>query len=155
MNCQNENKSEISADNITAPKNLSSTKIMLKNPITILAETSSKFTEVIIVEEQLIYEAIEEIAEALGDSNTNPLSTSLLCLRHGINNNQKEQIVFEFYQVLRDVSFDDLTVLHFRNSLEKIVPEAKDYADVVVIAFIKAYARNYIAELVPFARTLD
>ncbi len=43
MNCQNENKSEISADNITAPKNLSSTKIMLKNPITILAKTSSDF----------------------------------------------------------------------------------------------------------------
>ena len=34
---------------------------------------------------QLIYDALSEIAQVLGDSNYNPISTSLLCLRHGIS----------------------------------------------------------------------
>lgn len=107
------------------------------------------------MEEQLIYGALSEIAEALGDSNSNPISTSLLCLRHGISFEQKGKIMVEFNQVLRTVPFDDLTVSLFRKALEKIVPEAKNFSDVVVVSFIKSYARNHIAELVPFARTLD
>lgn len=107
------------------------------------------------MEEQLIYGALSEIAAALGDFNSNPISTNLLCLRHGISFEQKGKIMVEFNQVLRSVPFDDLTVPLFRKALEKIVPDAENFSDVVVVAFIKAYARNHIAELVPFARTLD
>ena len=37
------------------------------------------------MEDRLVLLALEQIAEALGHSNNNPLSTSLLCLEHGIS----------------------------------------------------------------------
>lgn len=107
------------------------------------------------MENQLFYDALEEIAEALGDSNHNPLSTSLLCLRHGITFNEKGKVMIAFNQVLQNKEFDDLTIMDFKIAMERIVPAAKEFDDTVIIAFIKAYARNHIAELVPFFRTLD
>lgn len=41
--------------------------------------------------EQMYYDAIEEIAEYMGDSLEKPISVSLLCLRFGINRDQKEK----------------------------------------------------------------
>lgn len=107
------------------------------------------------MENYLIYDALGEIAEAVGDSNYNPISVSLLCLRHGITWDEKGRIMVEFNQVLRKTEFEDLKVEQFREAMEKVVPRAKEFADSVIEAFIKAYARNMIAELVPFARTLD
>lgn len=107
------------------------------------------------MENYLIYDALGEIAEAVGDSNYNPISVSLLCLRHGITWDEKGRIMVEFNQALRKTEFEDLKVEQFREAMEKVVPRAKEFADSVIEAFIKAYARNMIAELVPFARTLD
>ena len=107
------------------------------------------------MEEQLIYDALSEIAEAVGDSNYNPISTSLLCLRHGISFDEKGKIMVAFNQVLRTKDFEELKIQDFRMALEEVTPIAKYFSDLVVTAFIKAYARNHIAELVPFARTLD
>ena len=44
--------------------------------------------------EQMYYDAIEEIAEYMGDSLENPISLSLLCLRFGINRDEKEKIYY-------------------------------------------------------------
>ena len=107
------------------------------------------------MEDRLVLLALEQIAEALGHSNSNPLSTSLLCLEHGISFDEMGKIMVAFNQILRRKEFDELEVSDFRQALEEITPIAKDFSDTVVIAFIKAYARNHIAELVPFARTLD
>lgn len=107
------------------------------------------------MEDTLILRALNELAEALGDSNSNPLSSSLLCLRCGITFDQKGKIMVAFNQVLRTIPFDDLEVADFHKALQEVVPEAKDYAEPLTVAFIKAFARNHIAELVPFARTLD
>ena len=106
------------------------------------------------MDEQFMYDSLSEIAEALGDCNSNPISASLLCLRHGLTFEDKGKIVVAFNSVLREKSFDDLSVDLFGQAFEKVVLKAKEYADVVVIAFIKAFARNYIVELVPFSRTL-
>ena len=111
--------------------------------------------EVRNMEDRLVYFALEQIAEAMGHSNSNPLSTSLLCLEHGISFDEMGKIMVAFNQILRKKKFEDLEVADFRQALEEVTPVAKDFADSVVVAFIKAYARNHIAELVPFARTLD
>ena len=107
------------------------------------------------MEDRLVYLALEQIAEAMGHSNSNPLSTSLLCLEHGISFDEMGKIMVAFNQILRKKKFEDLEVADFRQALEEVTPVAKDFADSVVVAFIKAYAWNHIAELVPFARTLD
>lgn len=107
------------------------------------------------MEDVLLLGALNELAEALGDSNSNPLSSSLLCMRCGITFDQKGKIMISFNQVLKSVPFDDLKVEDFRKALQEIVPETKDYEESLIIAFIKAFARNHLAELVPFARTLD
>ncbi len=111
--------------------------------------------EVRNMEDRLVYLALEQIAETIGHSNNNPLSTSLLCLEHGISFDEMGKIMVVFNQILRKKKFEDLEVADFRQALEEVTPVAKDFADSVVVAFIKAYARNHIAELVPFARTLD
>lgn len=108
-----------------------------------------------LMEERIVLCALEEIAEALGDSNYNPISTSLLCLRHEISIAERDKIVVAFHRVLQGKDFYDLEVIDFRQALEGVVPRAKDFVDSVVVAFIKAFARNHIAELVPFAKTLD
>ena len=107
------------------------------------------------METQLIYDALSEIAQVLGDSNYNPISTSLLCLKHGISFDEKGKILVAFNQVLQRISFDDLTLSDFRLAMEQVVPAAKEFDDLVIVAFVKAYARNHLAELTPFARTLD
>lgn len=107
------------------------------------------------METQLIYDALSEIAQALGDSNYNPVSTSLLCLRHGISFDEKGKLLAAFNRVLQKIPFDDLALSDFRSAMEQIVPTAKEFDDLVIAAFVKAYAKNHLAELTPFARTLD
>ena len=96
--------------------------------------------------ERLYFDSLMELAESLGHSNQNPLSLSLLCLGHGI--------FLEFNKVLRENEFDDLSVALFKKSMEKIVPEANEFSDTVIIGFIKAYAKLLIPELYPFSQTL-
>lgn len=104
--------------------------------------------------EQLYFDALNEIAEHLGDSFENPISVSLLCLRLGISNEEKGEIFVAFNQVLRQYSFDDLSVDKFREALYGVCPMSKDFAEKVIIALIKAFARRLIPELYPFSQTL-
>lgn len=104
--------------------------------------------------QQLYLDSLSEVAEALGHSFDNPISISLLCLTLGITNEEKGKIYVAFNQVLRLNEFDKLSVQLFRNELENIISDAREFNDIVVIALIKAFARNLIAELVPFARSL-
>lgn len=104
--------------------------------------------------QQLYLDSLSEVAEALGHSFDNPISISLLCLTLGITNEEKGKIYVAFNQVLRLNEFDKLSVQLFKNELENIISDAREFNDIVVIALIKAFARNLIAELVPFARSL-
>ena len=104
--------------------------------------------------ERLYFDSLMELAESLGHSNQNPLSLSLLRLGHGISFEQKGKIFLEFNKVLRENEFDDLSVALFKKSMEKIVPEANEFSDTVIIGFIKAYAKLLIPELYPFSQTL-
>lgn len=104
--------------------------------------------------QQLYLDSLSETAEALGHSFENPISISLLCLTLGISNEEKGKVFVAFNQVLRQNEFDKLSVQLFRNELEDTIPSAKEFDDIVVIALIKAFARNLIAELVPFARSI-
>lgn len=103
----------------------------------------------------LYYEALMELAEALGHTNANPLSLSLLCLGHGINFEDKCKICVEFNEILREYSFDELTVDLFKEAIMKVNRTAEDFSDIVVVGFIKAFAKNLIPELYPFSMTLD
>lgn len=104
--------------------------------------------------EQLYLDSLAEIAEALGDSFENPISISLLCLTLGITNDEKGRIFVGFNQVLQQNEFNKLSVQLFRKESDNIIPSANEWDDIVVKALIKAFARNLIAELVPFSRTL-
>ncbi|MDE7424888.1 MAG: hypothetical protein K2N51_14570 [Lachnospiraceae bacterium] len=104
--------------------------------------------------ERLYFDALNEIAEHLGDSLENPISLSLLCLRYEISIREKEKIYVLFNRILRTYDFDDLDIKYFREAMIEVVPRAAEFADKVVIAFIKAYARRHIPELYPFSKTL-
>jgi len=98
--------------------------------------------------------ALGEMAEALGHSNHNPVSLSLLCLQHGISFEEQGKIMVSFNQVLQNTASDNLSVELFRKAMEENAPIAKQFSDDVIIGFIKAFAKNRIAELYPFACTL-
>ncbi len=104
--------------------------------------------------ERLYFDTLTELSEALGHSYQNPLSLSLLCLIHGISFEQKGKIFVEFNSILREYEFYDLKVDLFKKAMVKIVPEARAFSEIVVIGFIKAYAKLLIPELYPFAMTL-
>ena len=104
--------------------------------------------------ERLYLDSLTELSEALGHSYQNPLSLSLLCLIHGISFEQKGKIFIEFNSLLRQYEFYDLEVDLFKKAMIKIVPEANDFSEIVVIGFIKAYAKLLTPELYPFAMTL-
>ena len=101
-----------------------------------------------------IYNALEELAEEAGHSFSNPISLSLLCLTLEITFDEKGHIMAAFNKVLNTTAFEDLRVRQFRKALEGVVPRASEYADSIVIALIKAYARCVIVELRPFAEML-
>lgn len=104
--------------------------------------------------EQLYFDALNEIAEHIGDSLDNPVSVSLLCLRLGISLKEKEQIFSVFNKILRTYDFDELNISIFRKALIEVTPLASEFADKVIIAIIKAYAKRLIPELYPFSETL-
>lgn len=104
--------------------------------------------------ERLYLDSLTELSEALGHSYKNPLSLSLLCIIHGISFDQKGEIFVKFNFILRKYEFDDLKVNLFKDAMVEVIPEAISFSEVVVIGFIKAYAKNLIPELYPFAMTL-
>lgn len=104
--------------------------------------------------ERLYLDALMELAEAMGHSWEKPLSLSLLCLSHGITYDEKEKIYMAFNRILAECEFDELDIDLFRKAMEEISEVAKEFADVVVGAFIKAYAIELIPELYPFAMSL-
>ncbi len=95
-----------------------------------------------------------ELAESLGHSNQNPLSLSLMCLQHGITFEEKSRIFVKFNDVLHKFAFDDLSINLFKKEMIDVVPEAEQFSEIVIIGFIKAYAKTLIPELYPFAMTL-
>lgn len=109
--------------------------------------------------QQLFFGSLSEIARALGNSLNNPISISLLCLEFGIKNDEKEKLWMAFNQIVRDNEYDQLSVPLFRKAMENAIPiedimPKKKLSDLIVTAFIKAFARNLIASLEPFARSL-
>ena len=104
--------------------------------------------------ERLYLDALMELAEAMGHSWEKPLSLSLLCLSHGVSYDEKEKIYLAFNRILNEYEFDELDIALFRNAMEKNAEVAKEFADVVVGGFIKAYAIELIPELYPFAMSL-
>lgn len=106
------------------------------------------------MDDTLLLCALGEMAEALGHSNCNPVSVSLLCLQHGISFDEQGKIMVAFNRVLQNFKWDELSVQLFRTAMEGEAPIAKEFSDDVVIGFIKAFAKNRIAELYPFACTL-
>ena len=54
----------------------------------------------VLVQPHHVNRALEQIAEAMGHSNSNPLSTSLLCLEHGISFDEMGKIMVAFNQIL-------------------------------------------------------
>ena len=104
--------------------------------------------------EYLYFDALNEIAGYLGDSIENPISVSLLCLRMDITNEEKGKIFFEFNQVLRNNSFDELDVEKFKIALQKVDDRFSSFSDKVVVGLIKAFSLRHIPELYPFAQSL-
>ena len=95
-------------------------------------------------EKRLYLEALMEIAEAMGHSWEKPISLSLLCLSHGISFEEKGKIYTAFNKILKEYEFDDLELNLFRKAMEECSDEAKDFADIVVKGFVKAYAIDLI-----------
>lgn len=104
--------------------------------------------------ERLIIDSINELAESLGHSFDHPLSVSLLCLNHGIDFEKKGKIFVEFNQIIKHTAFDDLDLSLFKQAMIKIHPESVEFSDIVISAFVKAYARLLIPELYPYSMTL-
>lgn len=107
-----------------------------------------------IEKEKLYYESLMELAESLGHSNNNPLSISLLCLSHNITLEQRDKIFVEFNKIIKENQFENLSILLFKNAMIRIAPQSKSFSDIVIVGFIKAYAKNMIPELYPYSLTL-
>lgn len=105
-------------------------------------------------EERLYFESLMELAESLGHSHQNPLSLSLLCLAHGVTFEEKGKIFISFNEILRRKNFEELTVELFKEAMINITSVAQGFSEIVIIGFIKAYAKTLIPELYPFAMTL-
>ena len=75
----------------------------------------------------------------------------MLCLSHGITYDEKEKIYLAFNRILDEREYDELDIALFRSAMEENSEVAKDFADIVVSGFVKAYAIELIPELYPFA----
>lgn len=105
-------------------------------------------------QEQLLYEALCEIAEHLGDSFENPISANLLCLSLGITQEEKGDILMAWHQVLKEHPYEKLTLTLFQRELEMVLPVSRHYDETVIKALVKAFSINLMVELYPFAKTI-
>lgn len=105
--------------------------------------------------EKLIIEALNEIAEQMGNSFYHPISLGLLCLNLGISNDDKEKIFVQLHKVLQENDFDSLNFQLFKDAISQVYPQSEEFSDLVISALLKAYAKNMIPELFPFTEYLD
>lgn len=106
------------------------------------------------VEQSLIIEALNELAEHMGHSNFNPLSISLVCINANITEEQKSKIYSAFNRIMIEHE-DEMTFNMFKKAVNDIVPHTSTYSDITIMAIIKAFARNVITDLLPFAENLE
>lgn len=106
--------------------------------------------------ERLIADALTEIAEHLGHSLENPISSSLLCLNFGITHEQRGKLLIAFQQILIHNKSEDLSLELFKEAVDKSAPQMgkNTWSDLSVKALVKGFAKNLIPQLIPFADTL-
>lgn len=105
--------------------------------------------------EQLLYDSISEIAEYIGHDIKNPISLSLLCLDLGISFDDKGKIFIAFNQIIRNTNFEDLNLQLFKDKIVSIIPASENYSDIVIAGLIKAFSKDLIPELYPYANVVD
>lgn len=105
--------------------------------------------------DRLLYESIIELAEQFGHNLENPLSLGLLCIIFNVSYEQKGNILVEFSQIAENIPHDELEISLFRDVMVKHCQDLDNMPDIVLKAFIKAYAKLYIAKLYPFAMSLS
>lgn len=106
------------------------------------------------LDNRLILQAINEIAEQIGFSVYNPISLGLVCLNYEIEYEEQDKLFLAFHKILNEKSFDDLDFEIFKNCINKVCPKSKDFADIVIASIIIAFAKCRIPELLPFAENL-
>lgn len=106
------------------------------------------------LDNRLILQAINEIAEHIGFSIYNPISLGLVCLNYEIEYDEQDKLFLEFHKILNEKSFDDLDFEIFKKCINKVCPKSKDFADIVIASIIIAFAKCRIPELLPFTEDL-
>lgn len=104
-------------------------------------------------EQILIRESVIEIATHLGDSMESPISVYLLCLMYAINHETSGKILGGL-NLLSEKTSSEITLEACRNVFKKHYQYADQISELGLKAFIKAYARYYVPELLSFANSL-
>lgn len=77
------------------------------------------------LDNRLILQAINEIAEHIGFSIYNPISLGLVCLNYEIEYDEQDKLFLEFHKILNEKSFDDLDFEIFKSVSTKCVRSQK------------------------------
>lgn len=103
----------------------------------------------------LLREALEEIAEHLGNTMENPISISLLCLQFLMPQYICRLIYLDILKLIKGKNAEELKISQVKEIMVKHFPEADGYSDLTIRAFIKAIAKCWLPELRPFADNLS
>ena len=105
---------------------------------------------------ELLCLAISEVAAEVGHSLENPISISLLCLETMIPSRVCWLIYLDIFKIINE---DDSKGLESLNQVKAIIvkhfPDAKNFSNLFVMAFMKAMAKCMLPELLPHIKKLS
>ena len=105
---------------------------------------------------ELLRLALSEVAVEIGHSLENPISISLLCLETMIPSRTCWLIYLDIFKIINEDNGEGLESL---NQVKAIIvnhfPDAKNFSNLFVMAFLKAMVKCMLPELLPHIKRLS
>ncbi|HFF7909286.1 TPA: hypothetical protein ACGEU2_000022 [Staphylococcus aureus] len=96
---------------------------------------------------RLLYQAIREIADKIGDNQLETNSVSLLLLDFDFEHEVFDELYFVILKYLNTVSIENISHSELLNLIENTIPEDREINTFVKNKIIIGFANNYFPEL--------
>ncbi|HFQ9799853.1 TPA: hypothetical protein ACHTU2_002379 [Staphylococcus aureus] len=96
---------------------------------------------------RLLYQAIREIADKIGDNQLETNSVSLLLLDFDFEHEVFDELYLAILKYLNTVSIENISHSELLNLIENTIPEDRDINTFVKNKIIIGFANNYFPEL--------
>lgn len=96
---------------------------------------------------RLLYQAIKELSERMGDNQLETNSVSLLLLDFDFGHEVFDKLFLAILRYLEEVDLDQISHKEVLNLIDQAIPEDREISTLVKNKIIIGFANNYFPEL--------